>query len=73
MEFVTQYFAPWILYFSELFLNLLFFFTDPNISFLFVKLKPMSTTETKEKTESGGKPEVGVTGRKIVYDKDGKP
>ncbi|CAX39808.1 mitochondrial FAD-linked sulfhydryl oxidase, putative [Candida dubliniensis CD36] len=33
----------------------------------------MSTTETKEKTESGGKPEVGVTGRKIVYDKDGKP
>ncbi|RCK59511.1 Mitochondrial FAD-linked sulfhydryl oxidase ERV1 [Candida viswanathii] len=34
----------------------------------------MSTTETVEKTETASsKPEFGVTGRKIVYDKDGKP
>lgn len=33
----------------------------------------MSSTETIEKTETANKPEFGVSGRKIVYDKDGKP
>lgn len=33
----------------------------------------MSSTETVEKIETASKPEVGVTGRRIVYDKDGKP
>lgn len=31
------------------------------------------TQPTKDTQEDQGKPEVGASGRKIIYDKDGKP
>lgn len=33
----------------------------------------MTKEETKDETRSLEKPEFGATGRKIIYDKDGKP